>query len=146
MNKRNRFVEVGYRAPLPDTQNTIIPGGYQVLESKTSLATQIKNALAKPEVNKVGVYGMGGVGKTYLLNEVKKLVLKGEHKLFDRVIEVSVGQSNGVIQIQEQIGDALNIQLPKSKEEELLFYEIIWPKWNLISSLHWMICGRNMIL
>lgn len=121
MNKRNRFVEVGYRAPLPDTQNTIIPGGYQVLESKTSLATQIKNALAKPEVNKVGVYGMGGVGKTYLLNEVKKLVLKGEHKLFDRVIEVSVGQSNGVIQIQEQIGDALNIQLPKSKEGRASF-------------------------
>ncbi|XP_038902150.1 disease resistance protein At4g27190-like [Benincasa hispida] len=121
IDKRNKFLEVGYRAPLADTENTIVPGDYQVLESKTSLAKDIKNALAKPDVNKVGVYGMGGVGKTYLLNEVKRLVLKEDDKSFDRVIDVSVGRSNDLTQIQEQIGDQLNIELPKSKEGRASF-------------------------
>ncbi|XP_022944435.1 probable disease resistance protein At4g27220 isoform X3 [Cucurbita moschata] len=117
--KRINFVEVGYPAPLLETKNIIVPGGYQVLESKISMAKQIKKALQKAEVSRVGVYGMGGVGKTYLLNEVKKMVL--EEKVFDRVIEVCVGQSNGVIQIQEQIGDVLNVRLPKSKEGRASF-------------------------
>ncbi|KAE8652346.1 probable disease resistance protein At5g63020 [Cucumis sativus] len=121
MNKRNSFVEVGYRAPLPDTENTVVPGDYQVLESKTLLAKDIKNALSKPEVNKIGVYGMAGVGKTYFLNEVKKLVLKGEDRLFDRVIDVRVGRFNDVTDIQEQIGDQLNVELPKSKEGRASF-------------------------
>ncbi|KAG7011006.1 putative disease resistance protein, partial [Cucurbita argyrosperma subsp. argyrosperma] len=114
--KRINFVEVGYPAPLLETKNIIVPGGYQVLESKISMAKQIKKALQ--EVSRVGVYGMGGVGKTYLLNEVKKMVLE---EVFDRVIEVFVGQSNGVIQIQEQIGDVLNVKLPKSKEGRASF-------------------------
>ncbi|KAG7011007.1 Disease resistance protein, partial [Cucurbita argyrosperma subsp. argyrosperma] len=117
IGKRINFVEVGYPAPLLETKNIIVPGGYQVLESKISMAKQIKKALQ--EVSRVGVYGMGGVGKTYLLNEVKKMVL--EEKVFDRVIEVFVGQSNGVIQIQEQIGDVLNVKLPKSKEGRASF-------------------------
>ncbi|KAG7037242.1 putative disease resistance protein, partial [Cucurbita argyrosperma subsp. argyrosperma] len=114
--KRINFVEVGYPAPLLETKNIIVPGGYQVLESKISMAKQIKKALQ--EVSRVGVYGMGGVGKTYLLNEVKKMVLE---EVFDRVIEVFVGQSNGVIQIKEQIGDVLNVKLPKSKEGRTSF-------------------------
>ncbi|XP_038901764.1 disease resistance protein At4g27190-like [Benincasa hispida] len=148
INKRNNFVEVGCPAPLPDTENTIIPDGYQVLGSKTSMAKQIKDALARPEVKKVGIYGMGGVGKTYLLNEVKKLVL--EDKLFDRVIDVSVGQSNDVMQMQQQIGDILNKELPKSKEGRasflrnilvemkcniLITLDDLWKEYNLIKEI-----------
>uniref|UniRef100_A0A0A0K5R3 Uncharacterized protein n=1 Tax=Cucumis sativus TaxID=3659 RepID=A0A0A0K5R3_CUCSA len=115
----NNFLEVGCPAPLPDTMNTIVPEAYQTLGSKTSMAKQIKDALAKPEVRKVGIYGMGGVGKTYLLKEVKKLVL--EEKLFDLVIDVTVGQSNDVMNMQQQIGDFLNKELPKSKEGRTSF-------------------------
>ncbi|KAA0042986.1 putative disease resistance protein [Cucumis melo var. makuwa] len=114
----NKFLEVGCPAPLPDTKNTIVPKGYQILGSKTSMAKQIKDELAKPEVKKVGIYGMGGVGKTYLIKEVNKLVL--EEKLFDLVIDVTVGQSNDVTNMQ-QIGDFLNKELPKSKEGRAAF-------------------------
>ncbi|XP_022155051.1 probable disease resistance protein At4g27220 [Momordica charantia] len=68
----------------------------------------------KSNVNKVGVYGMGGVGKTKWLDEVKKLVL--ENKLFDRVIDVTIGQSNGVVEIQDQIGGKLNMGLNMKAE------------------------------
>ena len=43
--KRINFVEVGYPAPLLETKNIIVPSGYQVLESKISMAKQIKKAL-----------------------------------------------------------------------------------------------------
>ncbi|XP_038900864.1 probable disease resistance protein At4g27220 [Benincasa hispida] len=148
INRRKNFVEVGCPAPLPDTKNTILPEGYQVLGSKKSLAEQIKGALEKPEVNKVGVYGMGGVEKTCLLNEVKKLVL--ENKLFDRVIDVVVGQSNDIMQMQQQIGDILNKEMPKSKEGRasflrnmlvemkgniLIVFDDLWKEYDLIKEV-----------
>ncbi|XP_022143564.1 probable disease resistance protein At4g27220 [Momordica charantia] len=109
-----KFEKVGHPAPLPDTKSSTLPADYQVLESRTLMAEKIKDALSNPNVNKVGVCGMAGVGKTKLLDEIKKLVL--ENKLFDRVIDVTVGRSNGVVEIQDQIGGKLNMGLSMKAE------------------------------
>ncbi|XP_038887230.1 probable disease resistance protein At5g63020 [Benincasa hispida] len=108
---------VGYPVPSPDTSSSTLPADYQFFESRTSMAEKIKDALANPNVNKVGVCGMGGVGKTTLLKEVKKLVL--ENKLFDRVIQVEVGQSKSVIHIQEEIRAKLNMEYLNMEFEEV---------------------------
>lgn len=106
---------VGYPVPCPDTNSSTLPADYQMFESRTLITEKIKGALVNPDVHKVGVCGMGGVGKSALLNEVKKLVL--ENNLFDRVIKVEVGQSKSVFKIQEEIGDKLNIKLNMQSDE-----------------------------
>ncbi|CAK9323736.1 unnamed protein product [Citrullus colocynthis] len=108
-------INVGYPVPSPHTNSPTLPTHYQIIESRTLVVREIKDALANPNVNKVGVCGMGGVGKTALLNEVKKLVL--ENNLFDRVIHVEVGQSKSVVNIQEEIRGKLNMELNMQSED-----------------------------
>uniref|UniRef100_A0A0A0LT62 SAC domain-containing protein n=1 Tax=Cucumis sativus TaxID=3659 RepID=A0A0A0LT62_CUCSA len=117
INEGNGFNKdnVGYPVPSPDTNSPTLPTDYQIIASRTSIVEEIKEALANPNVDTVGVCGMGGVGKTALLNEVKKLVL--EKNLFDRVIQVEVGESKSVFNIQEQIKDELNMELNIECEE-----------------------------
>ncbi|XP_038890209.1 probable disease resistance protein At4g27220 [Benincasa hispida] len=120
LEKRKMFHQVGYPAPLPriigSGSSTTTHGYDQILESRTSLAKQIRDALADHNVNRVGVYGMGGVGKTTLLKQVTPLVM--EEKLFDQVIIVNVGQTLGVEGIQAQIGDKLRLELNKKVESK----------------------------
>ncbi|KGN52674.1 probable disease resistance protein At1g51480 [Cucumis sativus] len=113
------FHQVGYPTPLSRIHgsSTSSSHGYdQILESRTSIAKQIRDALVDCNVNKVGVYGMGGVEKTTLLKQVTPLVM--EEKLFDHVIIVNVGQTLGVEGIQAQIGDKLRLELNKKVESK----------------------------
>ncbi|XP_038887228.1 probable disease resistance protein At5g43740 [Benincasa hispida] len=132
---------IDYPVPSSDINCPTIPTDYQIIESRTLLVENIKDALANPNVNKLGVCGMAGVGKTSLLNEVKKLVL--ESNLFDRVIQVEVGQSKNVIDIQEEIRGALNMQCGKitasllqthiteRKENILFMFDDLWKDYDL---------------
>jgi len=44
--------------------------GYQAMQSKIPVFNEIMNALKSADVKMVGVYGMGGEGKTTLMKEV----------------------------------------------------------------------------
>ncbi|XP_038902423.1 disease resistance protein At4g27190-like [Benincasa hispida] len=106
---------VGYPVPLQGIQRCDITD-YQILESRTLMADQIKDVLADPNVNKIGVYGMGGIGKSMLLHEVKELVK--EHKLFDQVITVIVSRTYDVKGIQAQIADKLRFGFDKLETKQ----------------------------
>ncbi|KAK3420029.1 hypothetical protein EUGRSUZ_G00806 [Eucalyptus grandis] len=60
---------------------------YDIFESRVQIIRDIKDALADDSNSVVGVYGMGGLGKSTLLEEVKRMI--SEEKSFDWVAKAN---------------------------------------------------------
>lgn len=74
-----------------------------------ALFNEVWQLLEKDEVKMMGIYGMGGVGKTTLLKRVNNSFY-GMHGTFDAVIWVGVGVSKlNIPKVQEQIADRLGL-------------------------------------
>ncbi|KAF8023858.1 hypothetical protein BT93_F1137 [Corymbia citriodora subsp. variegata] len=68
---------------------------------------QICNYLMEDEINIIGIYGMGGVGKTAILMQVHNKVL--QNPAFNDVFWVTVPQKFSVYELQDEIGNALRL-------------------------------------
>nr|XP_011467731.1 PREDICTED: disease resistance protein At4g27190-like [Fragaria vesca subsp. vesca] len=98
----------------PEVQNLIFTEGFQEFEATRQAMDRVMNALKKDEVTIIGVYGMGGIGKTTLVKQVGALVCKDG--LFDRMIMAVFSQNPVVVQIQDQLKDMLALQLHETTE------------------------------
>uniref|UniRef100_A0A3N7EF83 Uncharacterized protein n=1 Tax=Populus trichocarpa TaxID=3694 RepID=A0A3N7EF83_POPTR len=74
---------------------------------------QIMEALKDDNVNMIGLYGMGGVGKTTLVKEVGTIAR--ESQLFDEVLIATVSQNPIVKDIQHLMADKLELMNIKEK-------------------------------
>ncbi|KAL5802602.1 hypothetical protein ACOSQ4_030907 [Xanthoceras sorbifolium] len=63
---------------------------------------------AEEEVGVIGLYGMGGVGKTTLLTQINQKLLQAKYN-FDFVIWVEVSRDLRVDRIQEEIGKVIGL-------------------------------------
>ncbi|XVF77643.1 hypothetical protein PTKIN_Ptkin14bG0063500 [Pterospermum kingtungense] len=110
----SNFGRYGHRAALPGIE-FIEFKGYVASLSSTCALNEIMEALKDDGVNMIGVWGMGGVGKTTLLkevgNEAKRL------QLVDRVIMVVISQSPDIETIQGKIADFLDLQFERKTKE-----------------------------
>ncbi|KAK8271594.1 hypothetical protein V6Z11_D11G270800 [Gossypium hirsutum] len=70
-------------------------------------------ALEDDNVNVIGVYGMGGVGKTTLVREAARQVK--EKKLFDEVVFVAVTQTPNMVNIQDEIAEKLGLKIKERR-------------------------------
>ncbi|KAF7147030.1 hypothetical protein RHSIM_Rhsim03G0022500 [Rhododendron simsii] len=77
-------------------------------ESRRLNMEEIIEALKHDEINLIGVCGMGGVGKTTLVNEVAKRVK--EDYYFDEVAMAVVGQQPNLTDVQACIADMLGLE------------------------------------
>ncbi|KAL3729772.1 hypothetical protein ACJRO7_026845 [Eucalyptus globulus] len=84
----------------------------EVFESRALMIREIMDALASNSV--VGVYGMGGIGKSTLLVDVERKIR--EEKSFDWVAKADVSENPDIKTIQEEIADALGLTDIKNKE------------------------------
>ncbi|KOM46312.1 hypothetical protein LR48_Vigan07g001600 [Vigna angularis] len=85
-------------------------------DSRKDASDQLMEALKDDGVTMIGLYGMGGCGKTTLAMEVKKIA-QAEH-LFDTVIFVLVSSTVEVSRIQDKIASSLQYPFPESQEME----------------------------
>ncbi|KAL3723906.1 hypothetical protein ACJRO7_035986 [Eucalyptus globulus] len=107
------FYKVAYPAP-PQKLGRTFADGSKALESRTMVMKDIVDAIGKEEISIVGVYGMGGVGKTTMMKEVIKTVEK--KNLFDEVVMAVVSQNPNVTKIQDEMAGMLGLDLDKRGE------------------------------
>ncbi|KAK3420016.1 hypothetical protein EUGRSUZ_G00789 [Eucalyptus grandis] len=85
-----------------------------IFESRAQITRDINEALADNSNSVVGVHGMGGLGKSTLLEEVKRIISK--EKWFDWVAKADVSKNPDIKMIQGEIADALGLSEIKDKE------------------------------
>ncbi|KAF5791229.1 putative AAA+ ATPase domain, P-loop containing nucleoside triphosphate hydrolase [Helianthus annuus] len=89
-------------------------GDVETFDSRNLTFKAIMDALKDDTINVIGVYGMGGVGKTTLVKEVAKQA--GEQKLFDEMVMSVISQTLNVRNIQGEIADKLGLKLEQESE------------------------------
>ncbi|KAJ6752277.1 hypothetical protein OIU85_002681 [Salix viminalis] len=121
--KSKEFQKVSHKAPLQDIE--FLPSKeFTPSESSKEALEQIMEALKDDNVNMIGLYGMGGVGKTTLVKEVGRRAK--ETQLFDEVLLATVSQNLNVTDIQDRIADRLRLQFDvKTKEGRA---DLLWQR------------------
>ncbi|CAN8230324.1 unnamed protein product [Cochlearia groenlandica] len=81
----------------------------------------VLSSLMTAKVQKIGVWGMGGVGKTTLLRELNnKLWKEADTQPFDKVIWVTVSKEFELGRVQKQIAERLVMEIKFGESEEKL--------------------------
>lgn len=95
--------------PLPAALVSIPLGPTFEFESRKDIEEGIMTSLRGNEANKVGIYGMGGVGKTTMAKRIMHRV-REEH-LFKEIVMVVVSYNADMLRIQDDIAKSLGLKL-----------------------------------
>ncbi|KAA8521149.1 hypothetical protein F0562_011822 [Nyssa sinensis] len=109
-----KFETVSRPKPLPDIGIACV-SDYERFESRGRVFEKIIEALRDDEIHVIGIYGMGGVGKTTMVEVVREQLKKDEH--FDEVTWAVVSENLDVRKIQGDIARGLNLNLDKAEDE-----------------------------
>ncbi|KAK8630006.1 hypothetical protein V6N13_078820 [Hibiscus sabdariffa] len=90
-----------------DSPNVGFPLPTSELVGEKAVRDEIWKCLMEEEVSKIGVWGMGGVGKTTVMKHIHNDPLKESR--FDKVIWVTISKDFNVIKLQDAIASALNL-------------------------------------
>ncbi|XP_044483881.1 probable disease resistance protein At4g27220 isoform X1 [Mangifera indica] len=87
---------------------------YVDFESRNSTVNNVWDALNDENVYMIGVYGMGGLGKTTLVQELGRKAKK--EKVFEEIVFVEVSESPDVKKIQTTIADNLGVKFKNESD------------------------------
>ncbi|MBA0660950.1 hypothetical protein Goklo_012888 [Gossypium klotzschianum] len=88
------------------------------LVGEEAVRKEIWECLMQEKVSKIGVWGMGGVGKTTIMKHIHNDLLKQQR--FEMVIWVTISKEFNVMKIQDNIASALESKECLDKEEDEL--------------------------
>ena len=140
INEASDFNRISYR-PLPQSGLGFSRlRGYEGSESRTRVLNEIMNALRDDEFDMIGIWGMGGVGKSILAKQAASQAL--EDNLFDIVVTAHVSVTPDVRKIQQEIADMFYLHLTEEIETRanLLFQRL--KKQNRILIIFYDIWGK----
>ena len=106
-------VSLQVRKPL-EIESMISTGDFEAFESTQQAMNEVMRALRDDKVNIIGVYGMAGVGKTTMVEQVS--VQARRDGLFNHVVKAVVSQNINLKMIQGQIADMLAVKLDDESE------------------------------
>ncbi|KAH9752923.1 Disease resistance protein [Citrus sinensis] len=138
--KEGDFREVSY-LPAPESTEHLQVKDYEAFDSRMKVFQDVVEALKDDKLNIIGVYGMGGVGKTTLVKQVAKRVMEKD-KLFDKVAMAEVTENPDHQKIQDKLASDLGIKFElnesifdranrlcrvlKNEERHLIILDNIW--------------------
>ncbi|XVF57357.1 hypothetical protein PTKIN_Ptkin06aG0198800 [Pterospermum kingtungense] len=105
---QGQFNKVAFR-DLPEPSIGEAPRNFKAFGSRKKVFDEIMEALKDSTISRIGVCGVGGVGKTTFVDEVARQVRK--LKLFDPVVKAKVTQNPKIEEIQDQIAESLGLKL-----------------------------------
>ena len=103
--------KVSYRPPLQEIRSA--PS--EALPSRLLALNEVMEALREENINKIGMWGLGGVGKSTLVKQVAEQAT--QEKLFDKVVMASVLQTPDLKRIQGELADKLGMKFEEESEE-----------------------------
>ncbi|KAH7853616.1 hypothetical protein Vadar_004756 [Vaccinium darrowii] len=112
------------RSPPPELQFPSAEN-YVHLDSRIPILEQIVVALRDPNVKMIGVHGLGGVGKTTLVEKVAKKLL--DDGTFKQIPLATVSKVLNVKEIQKKLAGKLNFKLEATMDENAIAIEL-WNK------------------
>ncbi|XP_045825215.1 uncharacterized protein LOC123917515 [Trifolium pratense] len=108
VQEKGKFDRIGYLPTLDGEASSSSTRGGENYETRESLKENIMKALTHQNSCNIGVYGLGGVGKTTLLQEVFEI--SKQHKLFDTIVTTNVTKDPDIKTIQGEIADLLGLR------------------------------------
>ncbi|KAB2032591.1 hypothetical protein ES319_D05G384700v1 [Gossypium barbadense] len=81
------------------------------LVGQEAVRKEIWACLMQEEVSEIGVWGMGGVGKSTIMKHIHNDLLKEQR--FERVVWVTISKEFNIVKLQNDIASALNGKIPK---------------------------------
>ncbi|KAI8562452.1 hypothetical protein RHMOL_Rhmol03G0038700 [Rhododendron molle] len=104
-----QYTQPSYSPPPACLETIMITNrDFMGFESRKLIMEEIIKALKHDEINLIGVCGMGGVGKTTMVNEVAKRAKEDNH--FDEVAIAVVSQEPNLTHVQACIADTLGLK------------------------------------
>ncbi|KAL4029052.1 hypothetical protein IC575_012273 [Cucumis melo] len=116
-NEGESFDMVSYKSVIPSVDCSLpkVPD-FIDFESRKSIMEQIMDALSDGNVHRIGVYGMGGVGKTMLVKDILRKIVESK-KPFDEVVTSTISQTPDFRSIQGQLADKLGLKFEQETIE-----------------------------
>ncbi|KAG2702094.1 hypothetical protein I3760_06G074900 [Carya illinoinensis] len=113
--ENGNFNPVSYLPAAQDRMVTTRHKNYVTLESRTSVANEVMEALGDANIKKIGVWGMPGVGKSTLMKEIERRAK--EEKLFHGVVLEAVTERPELSRIRGEIAVMLNQERHRQQTE-----------------------------
>ncbi|KAL9450633.1 hypothetical protein AB3S75_012373 [Citrus x aurantiifolia] len=114
LHEKGRFDSVSFRT-IPEETWLKSTRDFMHFESRKSTLKEILDALSNRNFNMIGVYGMGGIGKTTLVEEVGRQAK--ENNLFEKFISSRVSQTQQIKNIQGEIAEKIGLELAEQSHE-----------------------------
>ena len=86
------------------------------LTTAISNLEKIWNCLMNNNTSRVGVYGMGGIGKTTIVTHINNRLIKDVNS-FDHIYWVTVSKTSSIYKLQSDIAKVLKIDLSREEDE-----------------------------
>nr|XP_028962668.1 disease resistance protein At4g27190-like [Malus domestica] len=106
------FASISYNVR-PQDVSVVSDRHYEAFDSRTSTVKEIMDELRLPNTDLILVYGIGGVGKTTLVEEVLRQAVK--EKLFADAVMVRSVQNPNLEGIQKEIARKLGMEVQESE-------------------------------
>ncbi|KAK1283887.1 Disease resistance protein [Acorus calamus] len=119
---QQKLDHVSRPAPVPGFES-LPSGDFQAFKSTTLVIMKVVVAVKNFGVDIIGLYGMGGIGKTTLVEEVSRQAM--EWNMFKKVIMVTVSQKPIMESIQEKMAEQLGIDIKQEAISSAKLFRLI---------------------